>query len=531
MNGKRQHESTFTDTTSLVASQLRLRTFLALTALRLYYMIQMDLTNAYLHADIIDDVYIVIPPGFPGAGEISRLDKATYGTRQGARRFYDHTANVLHHIGFTQCKNEPCLFRYIQDDEAAFLLLYVDDALIAEPKNIVQLIEKKLMIYFDSKFNLPKDFLGLDVQHDITKGTIKLSMSTFTNKLKDTFKIPDSPPIQTPGRTDRKIIRNQDVQPDETYRSKVGSLMWATMGIRCDIIYAVKELSRVLQEPTKIAHEILARILTYVTQTHTTHFTFDHVAMTTYTLPPTRKKPTQQVNIYNVDDYNTKDRTTPRRRRDNTRIHLQWSSMYCNQFCYTDIDLTGQHETRQSTSGYLLFINGVLIHFHGRTERQIITSTCAGEYIALSQGHAACRIITTILQFWGNKDNTYNFTDNQAAEHLATQPNLNEHSRTMDTRHHEVRQDYLEGKVQIGGVKTTANPSDILTKFLPATAHQEHSKYLNLHQPKPYTQNGNFIRAHDHRAKPTSPKRSSQRCIPGLRDIEISTRQDGIQRK
>ena len=54
-----------------VASQFQLRTFLAITALRLYSMIQM---GAYLHADIIDDVYIVIPPGFPGAGEIGRLD-------------------------------------------------------------------------------------------------------------------------------------------------------------------------------------------------------------------------------------------------------------------------------------------------------------------------------------------------------------------------------------------------------------------------------------------------------------------------
>ena len=84
-------------------------------------------------------------------------------------------------------------------------------------------------------------------------------------------------------------------------------------------------------------------------------------------------------------------------------------------------------------------------------------------------------------------------TDNQAAEHLATQPNLNEHGRSIDIRHHEVRQDYLEGNVRIGGVKTTENPSDILTKFLPAPAHQQHSKYINLNLPKPYTQNGNFL--------------------------------------
>ncbi len=30
---------------------------------------------------------------------------------------------------------------------------------------------------------------------------------------------------------------------------------------------------------------------------------------------------------------------------------------------------------------------------------------------------------------------------NQVAEHLATQPNLNEQSRTIDIRHHSLRQD------------------------------------------------------------------------------------------
>jgi hypothetical protein len=110
VNGKRQHESTFSDTTSLVISQLQFRTFLAITALRRYTTIQMDLTNAYLHADIVDEVYIIIPPGFQGAGEIAKLEKATYSTKQGARRFYDHTVQVLQQIGFTQCPSEPCLF-------------------------------------------------------------------------------------------------------------------------------------------------------------------------------------------------------------------------------------------------------------------------------------------------------------------------------------------------------------------------------------------------------------------------------------
>ncbi len=193
VNGRRQHESTFSDTTSPVISQLQFRTFLALTALRQYHMIQMDLTNAYLHADITDEVFIIIPPGFKGAGEVARLDKATYGTKQGGRRFYDHTVKVFTQIGFTQCPSETCLFRYLKDDDAAFLILYVDDVLISGPEKLVQEIQNKLKEYFDVKFSPPKDFIGLDLHRDHTNGTIKPSMKCFTQKLRKHFRFPIHP--------------------------------------------------------------------------------------------------------------------------------------------------------------------------------------------------------------------------------------------------------------------------------------------------------------------------------------------------
>jgi hypothetical protein len=44
-----------------------------------------------------------------------------------------------------------------------------------------------------------------------------------------------------------------------------------------------------------------------------------------------------------------------------------------------DIDLAGQVETRQSTSGYVIYLNGVLVHYRVATERLIIQSTAAGE--------------------------------------------------------------------------------------------------------------------------------------------------------
>ena len=113
----------------------------------------------------------------------------------------------------------------------------------------------------------------------------------------------------------------------------------------------------------------------------------------------------------------------------------------------------------------MLYINGALIHWRGRTEKIIISSTAAGEYIALSRGNTACRFVSDILAFYGNDANVYHiYTDNQAAEHIATQPTMNEHSRSIDIRHHSIRQDYLNHKLRIGGANSELNTSDILTK-------------------------------------------------------------------
>ncbi len=108
--------------------------------------------------------------------------------------------------------------------------------------------------------------------------------------------------------------------------------------------------------------------------------------------------------------------------------------------CQTDIDLAEQVESRQSTSGYVIYLHGALVHYRAATERIIIQSTAAGEYIALSRGNTATKFVRDVLKFYGNTQHIYFlYTYNQAAEHIATQPNMNEHSRSIDIRHHAIR--------------------------------------------------------------------------------------------
>ena len=263
----------------------------------------------------------------------------------------------------------------------------------------------------------------------------------------------------------------------------MGALNWLTMCLRYDLTYTTKELSRVLQQPTKTANEILKRAVRYAAQTKDAYLLFDHDAMQSYTPPKTRRKPTDtESTCYETQEYNMEDgiKQPDDDRKEQEYIYTGTGAQVI-QTCMTDIDLAGQIETRQSTSGTMNYLNGILVHWRGRTERLIVHTTAAGEYIALSRGNATAKYIRDIMIFYGNKNNIYHlYTDNQAAEHIATQPNMNDHSRSIDIRIHGIRQDYLDNAMRIGGVASEDNTTGILTKNLQPRLHQKHCAHLHI---------------------------------------------------
>jgi hypothetical protein len=492
INGSRQHPSTYSDTTSPVASQLQLRTFLAIMARRSYHVEQLDLTNAYLHASIKDMVLIIIPEGFPGENEVAILRQAGYGTKQGSRRFYDHTTDTLNSIGLITCPSEPCLFRYLGEEGACFVLVYVDDSLLGGDKRAVEKIKAELKTKFQCKFQTPEDFLGMDIKIH-SPGHIELSMRSFSKKMVDTLNIKDNvrAHIYTPGRTDCKIIKPTDGdkvehaqdKDDGQYRSKVGSLNWLIMCLRYDMIYATKELSRVLSSPTPLARSLLQRALLYAKRTSHATLHFRHSQMSSYSPPPTRKKPTDlDTSLYDfVDEYTVDDGIKQTDAEDIKQEYL-YKGDTITISCQTDVDLAGQTETRQSTSGFLLYLDGALVHWRGCTERIVMSSTAAAEYVAMARGNTACKFVKDVLAFYGNdiKHNYHLYTDNQAAEHLCTQPNMSEASRGIDIRHHVMKQDYQDGCMRVGGVKSNDNDSDIITKNLPPQTHKKFCVHLSI---------------------------------------------------
>ena len=113
--------------------------------------------------------------------------------------------------------------------------------------------------------------------------------------------------VLTPGRTDKKIIRGENQEENKEYRSHVGTLNWLCMGVRYDVVYTTKELSRVLNEPTTTANDIVRRALVYIKRTKEAHLKYSSTAMHAFQIPATRKKPTDTKDNYDTSSYNIQD--------------------------------------------------------------------------------------------------------------------------------------------------------------------------------------------------------------------------------
>lgn len=71
----------YTDTFAPVAKMTTVRTLLIVTAIQDWYTEHMDVSNAFLHGDIEETIYMKFPPGYTGIG--SRIYQHKSATKTG----------------------------------------------------------------------------------------------------------------------------------------------------------------------------------------------------------------------------------------------------------------------------------------------------------------------------------------------------------------------------------------------------------------------------------------------------------------
>ncbi|CAB0009199.1 unnamed protein product, partial [Nesidiocoris tenuis] len=124
----------YKDTFSPVIRNASLRYLFALAVKENLNIHHFDVTTAYLHGNLEEDIYVKPPEeaiNSPGnKGKFWRLKKAVYGLKQSGRCWYQRLHEALVGLKLKQSKAEPCLYHRRTGSETVVIGVFVDDALI-----------------------------------------------------------------------------------------------------------------------------------------------------------------------------------------------------------------------------------------------------------------------------------------------------------------------------------------------------------------------------------------------------------------
>nr|ABA94335.1 retrotransposon protein, putative, Ty1-copia subclass [Oryza sativa Japonica Group] len=132
---KQRYGIDYVDTFSPVVKAAIIRTILSIAVSRGWSFRQLDVQNAFLHGHLEEEVYMAQPPGYEDKrkpNHVCKLDKALlYGLKQAPRAWYSRLSSKLCDIGFKLSKADTSLFFYSKGGVTVFVLIYVDDIIVA----------------------------------------------------------------------------------------------------------------------------------------------------------------------------------------------------------------------------------------------------------------------------------------------------------------------------------------------------------------------------------------------------------------
>lgn len=158
----------YSETFSPVAKIDTIRVLFSIAANKGWPLHQFDVTNAFLHGELKEEVYMDLPPGFGGNSNprlVCRLKKSLYGLKQSPRAWFGRFTLAMKKYGFKQSNSDHTLFLKRRGKLVTCLIIYVDDMIITgNDEEEMTKLRTSLFKEFEMK-NLGrlKYFLGIEV--------------------------------------------------------------------------------------------------------------------------------------------------------------------------------------------------------------------------------------------------------------------------------------------------------------------------------------------------------------------------------
>jgi hypothetical protein len=145
----------YTETVSPVSKKDSLCIILPLVAHFDLELHQMDVKTAFLNGDLEEVVYMKQPEGFSsndGEHLVCKLKKSIYGLKQASRQWYLKFHGIISSFGFVENPMDQCIYQKVSGSKICFLILYVDDILLAtNDKGFLHEVKQFLSKIFDMK--------------------------------------------------------------------------------------------------------------------------------------------------------------------------------------------------------------------------------------------------------------------------------------------------------------------------------------------------------------------------------------------
>jgi hypothetical protein len=463
-DGSRQGASTYKETYAPTARQESVRLFHIVIVEEAWGLGQYDVPQAFLKA-MIDHVIFAYPPKGQAAypGQILRLQRALYGGKQSAYLWFTLINEFVLSLGFVASPLDSCFYRR----KDAILILFCDDLRIGATDAVLQ----SLYLSFYEKFGIttaPGDrFLGMDTFYDRPLGILKISMESYIGNTVERFE-------------------HFDLSRGFPYRELVGCLLWITLCVMGPELLRVKDLARRSNSYNEDDYFEALAVLRRIALRREHGIVIRRGAAGNEIVPSNSR----QVVPVSPDDtgilisdeqnelryqllFNARRVTAESSYAvpDSDEIDIPLMPLPVNprysMVAYGDASFaTGV--SKQSVSGYIVYINGVPLLWGSLKQTVVVDSSCSAEFVAASIVCKQIQHAENMVAFLGfTCPKPYRlYTDSSACLHIATNPSKLGNVRHLQIRYHLVRCFVSLGTVEMVFCVTEEMVADLFTKLV-----------------------------------------------------------------
>lgn len=372
------------------------------------------------------------PEGFSETGDgrlVCKLKRSLYGLKQSPRQWYKRFDSYMLRIGYRRCDYDCCVYvRSLDDGSFIFLLLYVDDMLIAANHlHDVNELKTKLGKEFDMKdLGAAKKILGMEIHRDRGAKKLWLSQKSYVEGVLSRFDMSKANPVSTPLANHFKLSLEQCPKTDSEiegmskipYASAVGCLMYAMVCTRPDLAQAVSQVCKFMSKPGKQHWEAVKWILRYLKGT-----------------------------------------------ADRGIMFSREQGVVPSVVGYVDSDYAGDLDDRRSTTGYVFTLAGGPICWKSSVQSIVAMSTTEAEYMAVAEAAKEALWLTGLVKELGVEQGGVQLhCDSQSAIYLANNQVYHARTKHIDVRFHKIRELLASRQILLQKVHTSENAADMLTK-------------------------------------------------------------------